>query len=517
MMHAMDHPFEEQKFTESDRKQLAALKVPVPIHEHHRLAILRQCNLLDTPNDESFDRFVSLAHRYFKVPIVLISLMDVNRQWFKSRIGLEAPQTHRDAAFCAYTLLEETPRVMIVPDANLDNRFRKNPLVLGSPYIRFYAGASIIVEGLKVATLCLIDTVPHDQLSKAHESMLIEMADAVSDLISARRQQLLEERFNGVFMHQSVLTVIQDPLYRAQNQLSLLRRCLDGYQHDFQSISSYKELLQRSERLQRQVVHLGRFLDDALRVLARVILHNDQLRHESGEGEDFLSCNALALYHSIKLALQEANIQHNYKCDLINNAGAEDIKTHADMLLICFTALLHVLCDSQDQPEDETNSSQLSSVELIMHEDSLAVTLHASKEFASACEQRVLLPIRTMLAWVKGSVSISESATSITLQVPRFQPSYPLSARSTALESASFNVDSTSRDSTPMAAIRRKPIPFDNDHEPKEEPSTTKVLTSVKSFGDVIWSTLSAAVSKPPLSSSSSRKVTPEPSVALLL
>eukprot|EP01033_Poteriospumella_lacustris_P020074 gene20074-14641_t len=121
---------EIDRITEDDRQKLRGLKVPLPKQEEDRLLVLRQCNLLDTKADESFDRFTSLCSRLFKMPIVLVSLVDADRQWFKSRFGLAAPQTHRDYAFCAYTILEETPRVMVVPDAQLDARFKANPLVV---------------------------------------------------------------------------------------------------------------------------------------------------------------------------------------------------------------------------------------------------------------------------------------------------------------------------------------------------------------------------------------------------
>eukprot|EP01033_Poteriospumella_lacustris_P020073 gene20073-14640_t len=121
---------EIDRITEDDRQKLRGLKVPIPKKEEDRLLVLRQCNLLDTQADESFDRFTSLCARLFKMPIVLISLIDADRQWFKSRFGLAAQQTHRDLAFCAYTILEETPRVMVVPDARLDARFKANPVVI---------------------------------------------------------------------------------------------------------------------------------------------------------------------------------------------------------------------------------------------------------------------------------------------------------------------------------------------------------------------------------------------------
>eukprot|EP01033_Poteriospumella_lacustris_P013352 gene13352-9560_t len=99
------------------------------------------------------------------MPIVLISLIDADHQWFKSRFGFAAQQTHRDYAFCAYTILEETPRVMVVPDAQLDARFKANPVVIGPPYVRFYGGASIIVQGQKTVSdlvTCTSHTVPRD-------------------------------------------------------------------------------------------------------------------------------------------------------------------------------------------------------------------------------------------------------------------------------------------------------------------------------------------------------------------
>jgi GAF domain-containing protein len=157
------------------------------------------------------------------VPIALVSLVDVNRQWFKSRVGLAATETHRDDAFCAYTILEATPQVMIVPDALEDERFKNNPLVLGPPFIRFYAGASLIVEGIKLGTLCLIDTKPRHNFSLKSIATLLDLSSIISNLMIERRKKLLDVQYDIVLMNRSILSIIQTPLH------NLVRRCQIPY------------------------------------------------------------------------------------------------------------------------------------------------------------------------------------------------------------------------------------------------------------------------------------------------
>ena len=121
-----------------------------------RIETLRSFNLLDTSPEERFDRLTRLARRLFGVPIALVSLIDVDRQWFKSCIGLSVSETSRDISFCGHAILGSD--VFIIPDARADERFRDNPLVTGPPYIRFYAGCPLqVANGGKLGTLCLID------------------------------------------------------------------------------------------------------------------------------------------------------------------------------------------------------------------------------------------------------------------------------------------------------------------------------------------------------------------------
>ncbi len=127
--------------------------------EAGRLAALRQLAILDTEPEERFDRITRLAAQMFKVPIALVSLVDENRQWFKSHTGLSAKQTSRDESFCAHAILHT--QALVVPDALCDDRFADNPLVKSNPNVRFYAGQPIAApDGSLIGTLCVIDHMP---------------------------------------------------------------------------------------------------------------------------------------------------------------------------------------------------------------------------------------------------------------------------------------------------------------------------------------------------------------------
>ncbi len=152
---------------------------PKPANESQRLAALRRYQLLDTPPSRGFDELVGLASSMFDVPTVLVSLVEDDRQWFKAKCGLDACETSRDVAFCSHTILESG--VMVVEDATTDHRFFDNPLVVGEPFIRFYAGAPLITPGgFNIGTLCLIAYEPRG-LSKRDRELLTLLASQVVD------------------------------------------------------------------------------------------------------------------------------------------------------------------------------------------------------------------------------------------------------------------------------------------------------------------------------------------------
>lgn len=151
--------------------------------EEHRLQVLHSLNILDTPDDERFDRITRLASRIFEVPVSLFTLVDANRQWFKSATGLETRETPRDVAFCNHAIREE--KVFVVPDAHADARFRTNPLVTGEPHIRFYAGCPVHADtGSRLGTLCLIDKKPRE-FSAAQQDLLKHVAQMLENELTA--------------------------------------------------------------------------------------------------------------------------------------------------------------------------------------------------------------------------------------------------------------------------------------------------------------------------------------------
>lgn len=164
------------------------IPAPLPHNETQRLKALRDLLILDTPPEERFDRIAAFAAQEFGVPMALVSLVDRERQWFKSNFGLEARETPRDISFCGHAVTLSEP--LVVPDALEDSRFADNPLVTGPPYVRFYAGAGLrLPYGHVVGTLCVMDRRPRafDRLDVA---VLCGLRDLVVEEL-LRREEVL--------------------------------------------------------------------------------------------------------------------------------------------------------------------------------------------------------------------------------------------------------------------------------------------------------------------------------------
>tara|TARA_R110002167_G_scaffold47967_2_gene141807 strand:+ start:39414 stop:40376 length:963 start_codon:yes stop_codon:yes gene_type:complete len=167
------------------------IKPTIPSNEAERLHALRTLNILDTSHEERFDRVTRMAKRMFNVSISLVSLIDEDRQWFKSKQGLEATETPRDISFCGHAINQEG--LFIIPDAVKDERFFDNPLVTAAPYIRFYAGYTLkIREGLNIGTLCLIDEKPR-VMAEEDQQLLKDLGAMIEQEIKSIQLATLDE------------------------------------------------------------------------------------------------------------------------------------------------------------------------------------------------------------------------------------------------------------------------------------------------------------------------------------
>jgi diguanylate cyclase (GGDEF)-like protein len=200
-----------------------------PDNEKERIETLRSLHILDTPPEERFDRLTRLARRLFGVPMAAVTLIDSDRQWFKSRLGFDAPETPRDVSFCGHAILGD--ELFLVNDALLDARFADNPLVTGDPNIRFYAGYPLTVDnGNRLGTLCLIDVKPR-ALDDEERVLLRDLAQMAEQEIAAVHLATTDE-LTGLSNRRGFEALAQHAIRlckRTQKPASLLFFDLNGF------------------------------------------------------------------------------------------------------------------------------------------------------------------------------------------------------------------------------------------------------------------------------------------------
>lgn len=233
---------------------------PPPANEEQRLAALRSYNILDTLPEQAYDDISLVAAQICGCPIALVSLVDEHRQWFKSKVGLDASETPRDIAFCSHAILDPE-QLLVVEDARTDKRFHDNPLVTQDPSIRFYAGAPLVTaDGMGLGTLCVIDRQPRQLSSEEHTALRalsrqviaqLELRVAVTEL-EASRELLADsnadlERFAYVAAHD-----LKAPLRHIKGFAELLRSEL-GDQLDAEKTEYIEFITSSADRGQRLI------------------------------------------------------------------------------------------------------------------------------------------------------------------------------------------------------------------------------------------------------------------------
>lgn len=239
---------------------------PIPLDETVRLLSLHSLRIMDSAPEERFDRVTRMAKRIFDVNICLVSLVDSDRQWFKSRQGLDACETPRDVSFCGHAILEE--RAFVIEDAHADPRFSDNPLVTGNPNVRFYAGYPVHSgEGRRIGTLCLIDDKPRPFSAKDAET-LKDFAALVDDELASSAEINVDE-LTKIANRRGFQQVAEHllPLCKRNNlDVEVLFFDLDGFKalndkfgHEAgdEALQSFARLLLKSFRNSDVVARLG--------------------------------------------------------------------------------------------------------------------------------------------------------------------------------------------------------------------------------------------------------------------
>lgn len=236
------------------------MRAPTCPTEAERIAALERYDILDTPREPAYDALVKLVARVCDVPFAVVNLIAADRQWFKAEQGFGVRETPLDSSFCAHAILED--ELMVIPDAQDDSRFQNNPLVLGDPRLRFYAGSLLKTrDGHALGTLCVLDTEPR-QLSDEQVEALGVLADQVMQLLELHRH--VRERDRLVTRLDAALTAREQILSIVSHDLRTPLGTVMMTAEALRELATDDDTRRAGERLERAAGAMRRLVDDLL-------------------------------------------------------------------------------------------------------------------------------------------------------------------------------------------------------------------------------------------------------------
>lgn len=264
------------------------LAPPFPHDEKERLQDLQDLFILDTPLHVGFERITRLAQNLFHVPFVAISLIDENRQWFKSEQGLDTNETPRDISFCGHTILQD--EFFIIPDTQLDPRFADNPLVTQEPHLRFYAGYPLFSpKGNKYGAICIGDSCPRS-ITKEEIMPLKDLAALVETEILKFSATQTQDKLFDELDHAELVSLV-DPLTRLWNHQGMLKRLKNKFSTSQQTHHPFTIALLEIDNLENINETYGHSMgDQVLRLIAKTMVSSCRETDDISRwgGEEFL-------------------------------------------------------------------------------------------------------------------------------------------------------------------------------------------------------------------------------------
>lgn len=329
---------------------------------------------------------------------------------------------------------------MVIPDALEDSRFRTNPLVLGFPYVRFYGGASIIIDGIKVGTLCLIDSEPRAGFTKEQQEILIDIADCIAGLMIDRRAAQLENRHDSIQMHQSILSILQEPLHRMRDSASKIEMLLHSVSK-MSDDSTNKVVGAKAERaeelvevFQKDVTYFQKLLDTSLRSLTRVIVNpethetmsltgrwtprrtqeaqanahnNTHQQHQQQHLGILLPFEKLQWHIALNELLDHYRLPQASICCENDIDETMSVMSHPDLLLLCVASVLGYVAQASPNAADAVERIHTS---YVAAHSKVVVDIHSRVVSSSLVDQQesalILNSVRTVLSWVSGSLRL---------------------------------------------------------------------------------------------------------------